>query len=243
MSSDWDWVLRFRYSADRPIDSPDEFGLDISELWQSELAISPLVTPQLAASLETVRQRLGIPAGACQGFVFQSPHVQAFCGIVDASHCVVRFSSALVELLTPEEFQFVAGHELGHFIFGHRRRDTQSGNLESLLQSRAQEISVDRAGLLGCESLNDALGAIMKTASGLSSRHIRFDVTTFVAQLEEAGPSLTLAGASHPSLVCRARALLWFSLLGVTRRNASAIDEDRLGKIDDSIKRDLRRLI
>src|SRR5262245_48038168 len=223
---DWEWLLRFSYSADRPIDAPESLGLEISTLWQSELAISPLVTPQLAASLETVRRRLGVPTSACQGFVYESPHVQASCGVVDASRCVVRFSSALVELLTPEEFQFVAGHELGHFIFGHRRRDIQSGNLENLLRSRAQEISVDRAGLLGCASLNDGLSAIMKSASGLSSRHIRFDVTTFVAQLEEAGPSPTLAGASHPSLVCRARALLWFSLLGVTRRNASAIDED-----------------
>ena len=70
------------------------------------------------------------------------------------------------------------GHELGHFLLDHHHANVgfTSANPEYFRQRRAQEISVDRLGLLSCGSLDVALRALMKTVSGLTERHLRFDV-------------------------------------------------------------------
>ena len=53
------------------------------------------------------------------------------------------------------------------------------------MQERAQELSVDRVGLIACGSVDIAIRALMKTVSGLSSEHLRFDVGTFISQLDK----------------------------------------------------------
>src|SRR5687768_6615234 len=83
----------------------------------------------------------------------------------------VRFSSTLVDILDEEEFCFVVGHELGHFLLRHTaglHGSTES--LELFMLQRAQEISADRLGMVACGSLDVAIKALKKTISGLNNK-------------------------------------------------------------------------
>ena len=240
------WVEVIRYGGDRPVDQ-DVPVVDAAELIghmvQSELAITESVTPALARCLKLAADRLGVPPSAYAAFVYPAPVPQASCFIVSPERCIVRFSSGLIELLEPAELCFVAGHELGHFVYQHGRVDGDSTDVDLLRQRRAQEISVDRAGMLAADSLESALAAIVKLVSGLGGRHLRFDIVSFLSQLDAATPSLIVAGQSHPSLLVRARALLWFSMIDWRASKSSATAVEQLRKLDDKIARDIVRFI
>ena len=108
--------------------------------------------------------------------------------------------------------------------------------------SRAAEISADRYGLIACESIDVALRAVMKTLSGLDSKFIRFDVAKFIKSLKKAemisGPQ---SHPSHPSLIVRARALIWFSLIFQGNEHQEMVQE--IDKINVRVSKDLRRFV
>lgn len=212
---------------------------------QSSLAISQEVTPQLFECLSLVSDRLNIPADVVEAFVYPSAELQAECFNGSKHEFVLRFSSALVEKLSAEEFCFVAGHEVGHFLFAHglAENDSNSENLEYFINRRYQEISADRLGLLACESLDVALKAIMKTASGLSSKHLRFDVNSYISQIKKVQTQLNYDSVSHPSLLVRSRALLWFSLNDLDKLRDGSADSALLNKLDEKIIDDFSKYI
>ncbi|MCK5851214.1 MAG: M48 family metallopeptidase [Kiritimatiellae bacterium] len=211
--------------------------------YTNELNISQDVTPSLFESLSKVYNRLHIPRDAVEAFVFASPVIQAECYAGNQTECVIRFSSALIDILNSDEFEFVAGHEIGHFLLDHGliRTVENQQSLEFFIQQRAQEISVDRIGLLACGSLNIAIKALMKTVSGLTDNHLRFDVGTFLSQLHKSSSiSLNVNNEStHPSILIRCRALLWFSLNDYFIKNSKNISTAQLINIDKKIKSDL----
>ena len=212
--------------------------------YANELNISQDVTPLLFKSMHAVYDRLKIPPEAVEAFVFASPVIQAECYAGDRAECVLRFSSALVDILDEEEFRFVAGHEIGHFLLGHglaRAVEGEQQSIEYYMQQRAQEISVDRAGLLACGSLNVAIKALMKTVSGLTGNHLRFDVGAFLTQLHKSSEvSFGINNqATHPSILIRCRALLWFSLNDCFINNSQNISSSQLININKQIQSDL----
>jgi len=205
------------------------------------------VTPSLANGLRSAYDRLHIPNDTVEAFVYPSPNIQAYCHSGSASDCVIRFSSALIEILDDEEIEFVAGHELGHFLLGHGivNLEANSESVEHFMHKRAQEISVDRVGLIACGSLDSAIRALMKTASGLTSKYLRFDVGSFVSQLRnvrdaEAQGSL---GDSHPSFLVRCRALLWFSMNDFSKIGKERSSEIEMTKLDKRIESDLEKFV
>lgn len=218
-----------------------------SLFYQSGLRISREVTPSLSERLNAVYERLNIPKDTVEAFVYSSPEIQAECFAGGTSECVIRFSSSLVDILDEDEFGFVAGHELGHFLLGHgvAKMETRRESLEYFMQQRSQEISVDRIGLLACGSLDIAVRALMKTVSGLTSRHLRFDVGTFVSQLRKpSDPSRHNSQTdSHPSIVVRCRALLWFSLNDFSTKGAQVFSEEQMSKLDERIQNDLNKYV
>ena len=209
------------------------------------LQITPSVTPSLATSIERVADRLGIPLASLDAFVHASAEIQAECYARSDSGCFMRFSSALVDLLDDEEIEFVAGHEIGHFLLGHgaAAHGARDGSMEFFMQRRAQEISVDRIGLAACHSLDAAVRALMKTVSGLSSQRLRFDVGTFLAQLRNADRSGFHGASTHPSIVVRCRALLWFAPAERSLREGGRPSQLELAKIDERIEKDLERFV
>ena len=215
-------------------------------LAMSGLQVSNAVTPALSRSLRKAESHLGLPMESLTAFVEASPDIQAMCYAGDPGHCTIAFTSTLVDLLTPEELTFVVGHELGHFLLQHSitKMDTSGGCIEIFMKMRAQEISADRVGLLACRSLDVAIQAMMKTVSGLSERHLRFDVGAFLSQINELDgqPSLPHTMSTHPSIVVRCRALLWFSI-GLKETATPTVDGAARIQLDERVRQDLARFV
>ena len=214
-----------------------------SYLNSSELRITEQVTPTLNDILCRVTNRLRIPHSIIQCFVFPSSDAQAYSLLGLRDTCVLRFSSALIELLSKDELAFVMGHEIGHFLFSHRISvHGESASLEELMLQRYQEISADRVGLIACGSFEIAAKALIKTISGLSDKHLRFDVATFIHQLRATTQSSAI-GATHPSMFIRCRALLWFSLHKGYMAGVFPQRSDELHDIDKNIMNDFKKYV
>tara|TARA_R110002072_G_C7963504_1_gene534102 strand:+ start:3750 stop:4823 length:1074 start_codon:yes stop_codon:yes gene_type:complete len=208
----------------------------------NELAISEKVTPALERSLCSALHNLHIARSVVEAFVYPSSEINAQCFSGADSECVIRLSSALIEILTTEEVGFVVGHEMGHFLLSHQGQGDMNseGNVEDYIRYRAQEISADRIGVIASGSLETALRAMLKTISGLSSKHLRFDMSKFISQIRStSGVVNQHEQSTHPSVLVRSRALLWFSISGFdvfdglqNTQGVSTADVDRRVRVD-----------
>lgn len=226
---------RLRFSGDKG-NSDAELALgDLTLardcLNRNELCITKEVVPKLHYSLSEVYARLQIPEAAVAAFVYPDSDIQAACISGKNSECVMRFSSTLIETFDLDEFEFVAGHELGHFLLGHGTPHTYKETLGHFMQMRAREISADRIGLLACGSIDAAAKSMMKSTSGLSSKYLRFNVRAFISQIKN-NTSVADAHATHPSMAYRCRALLRFN----SNENYTVQD---IAKINERIEKDL----
>ncbi len=213
----------------------------------SGLKISKGLTPDLHEVFQEVFPRLKINSGSINAYVYSSPEMQATCFSDNRQDCVMWITSSLIKLMSKEELAFVIGHELGHFILGHNveeRLDEESE--EYLIKCRAQEISVDRVGLVACGSLNIAVQALMKLVSGLGDDFLRFDVGTFLNQMKSPRGDIVMhdgGGSTHPSLVMRCRALLWFSMSDKYLKICGNSGGEKLAKIDHRITLDSEKYV
>lgn len=240
---------RVRFSGDTMRANNDNIESSMvgikNRFYQTDLRISQEVTPALFDTIKAVCGRLYVPPDLVEAFVYSSSEFQAECFSGSKHECVLRFSSSLVDILDDREFGFVVGHELGHFLFGHgiSRVNFNQSSLEFFIQQRFQEISVDRIGLIACGSLEVSIRALMKTVSGLNSRHLRFDIGSFISQIRHATTLENNETASHPSMLVRCRALLWFSLSEFFQKDINRkLDKSLLG-LDERIRKDFHRYI
>jgi Peptidase family M48 len=241
---------RIRFSADYPARSNERYDINTiyhrDNFYQDAIELSQLVTPTLWDHFCIACERLQLPRECVSPFIYSSRDVQAECYADPARGCIIRFSSGLIDLLDEQEFEFVIGHELGHFLLDHHLANVgvDPAGQEYFRQRRSQEISVDRIGLVACASLDVALRALMKTISGLTERHLRFDVGAFVSQLRKIeSTKVDLSNWTHPSIVIRAKALLWFSLSEYFQKGPNDHLSDGLKKIDERIERDVNKFM
>jgi len=245
------YAEKFRYSGDAiqatGTENVQNTRIIRGVLAQSGIQINQTVTPGLFQSLRRVFERLRIPPDAVHAFVYPSSEIQAGCFTGSRSQCIIKFSSAIIDLLDENELEFVAGHELGHFLLGHDLIDDkgQKESVEFYIQRRYQEISVDRIGLLACQSLDVAMKVLMKTISGLTDKHLRYDVGTFLSQLRHVGQEHQLLDAmsSHPSILIRCRALLWFSMNYSFETNGEDYSTKQRKKTDNLINNDMEKYV
>lgn len=209
--------------------------------------ISPSVTPGLETQLNAVCSKLSTPRTCVSAFVYNSPEVQADCLIDSPNTCVLRLTSGLINLLSEPELRFVIGHELGHFLFGHGACSQYDENRtsEGFLILRARELSADRIGYLAGGSLNNAIKAIIKTASGLGDEYLRFDVSSFLSQaIHLSHPSRGESrNSTHPSMLIRCRGLLWFSMKVASFSDLATASEDSIRSIDQRVVKDLETYV
>ncbi len=211
-------------------DDPASIGLSkhevppkvMAELRKEILANAMLVTPEMFPTIAKAASAAvsALDIAAPEFFVLSNPEVNAKCAYLGEDiPCAVILHSGLIERLTPQELQFVIGHELGHYIFRHGNYiDTSFLGLLGLSRlsyhqwQRACEISADRVGLVSVNSEADAISAIIKIASGLPANFIRFDALAYQKQAREIldEGNATTARSSHPMVPIRARALHWF---------------------------------
>jgi hypothetical protein len=238
-----------RYSGDTlrhyAEEAPSISGRVLGSVYQNELRVSSEVTPGLAGRLKSVCYQLHLPADSVKAFIHASPDIKAECYSGGTQNCILRFSSALIDLLDDDEFMFVVGHEIGHFLLGHglARIENSADSIEYLIQQRAQEISSDRVGLIGCRSLDVAIRAMMKTVSGLTDEHLRFDVNAFLRQLDETPHTGGHHASTHPTFFVRCRALLWFSLNDAFNRGGEDFCCEELSRLDQRIRNDLDKYV
>ena len=250
LSTARDFANTIRYSDDTLAsnfsDSETQTDSLKSLFYCNELAISKEVTPELYTGLSTVLTRLGISEDCVEAFVYASSEINAQCFTGRNSSCIIRFSSSLIDILTKNEFMFVVGHELGHFLLLHSvtKDESQNESLEFYIKQRAQEISADRLGLIACNSLDVTIKALIKTISGLNDIHIRLDVGTFLSQLKKTKHSnIHDHQSTHPSMLIRCRALLWFSLNESFINNSKDYPKESLIELDKKIKSDTDKYI
>ncbi|MBN1803887.1 MAG: M48 family metallopeptidase [Sedimentisphaerales bacterium] len=213
------------------------------------LHISPALTPKLHGVLSTAATRLKLSTEP-EAYVFASSDPNAYAPIFGVQdRPLVVLTSGIIELLSPLELQFVIGHELGHLGLGHPGAPEESKNdnelecLKRLSVSRAAEVSADRVGLIATESLTTAANVMIKLASGLTSRHIRPDVQSFINQIEQESEGISREWELyqfHPSLPLRLWALIQFSKTAVyaklTGQGATGISiEEADGMISEKL--------
>lgn len=208
--------------------------------YRNALLVSSEVTPGIEKVISDVLDVFSMSRDSVEAFVYPDASIQACClagGAVSAAICV---SSGAVERLDHEELCFVVGHEVGHFILSHTKHypEVVQKSPEFFECRRYQEVSADRYGLLAAGSVESAMRAIMKTASGLTSRHLRFSVQSFASQFSKAKAHLSdCTYSTHPDLPTRARALLRFDPIkkdGDLRASLNYIDV-KIGKDLDAV--------
>ena len=216
-------------------------------LLENTLQISELSTPNLFDCTSRVINNLNLDSSLdINFFVYASQEVQAECFAFSQKKCFIRFSSSLVNLLDEDELCFVIGHELGHFLlrhhnFSHKRSQK---NFDSLITSRAKEISVDRIGLIASQELKSCLSAMIKCISGLDSKHLKINISEFLTQLKDINLATQSDNihSSHPPMLVRCRALLWFSMLD-NYHNISEINTSDLDNLNNKIIKDVEKYI
>ena len=208
-------------------------------LFKNGLLINKYSSSKIDFIIEEVCKNLYFPKSSVNVFIYSSSDIQGLCYPISKDECIIQLSSGLVNLMNEKELAFVIGHELGHFILDHGVYDEGYSTTEKFIKMRAQEISVDRFGLLACRNLDSAMSAMIKTLSGLDEKYIDLDVANFInqARLVEKEVHDQSYLESHPSIVLRCRALLLFSTSGIMDN----VDENniKLEQINASIKREL----
>ena len=256
---------KFRYSKDNPAqlnivlkDNPYQKRLEsnkenLAKLLSTSVKVSKEIFPNIAAAIDNVFKRLKIQNNFSFFVTANHLQTQAMCSAMPLSDTAeIILTSKLVELLDDKELESVIAHEVAHFYYQHALYPEASKSknriefLNLLNFSRAAEISADRVGFLGCESLEHSLRAMLKLTSGLSDKHLKFNFSIYLDQLRELkevkGDKNQLY-STHPNFLNRMQALIWFSMSNEYNErfktgkkgvhDLKKIDE----KIDESIKR------
>lgn len=220
----------------------NEYGLE-------RLLRVQLMGSYLRASEDSFPELFGMVSDGCQildvpkrpALYIQPGDLNAFTAGVD--NPIIVLNSGLVDALTPDELFFVIAHELGHIKSGHVLYyqiamvlpviadviGTATMGLGGLLSlplevalvrwQRMSELTADRAGLLACQDINAALGALIKLAGLPSKLFAQVNTEDFIAQAREfesfdndkldwIAKFLSGMGQSHPWTVMRAHEFL-----------------------------------
>lgn len=251
-------LARLRFSLDDPgqfgflaqTDAPTRSSVRARFL-NRHVQISESLFPELHRTIvRATHQILG--EKTVNAFISADESMNAFCVADSDGPPLIWLSSGLVKALSSDQLCFVIGHELGHWFFGHSAHPVvePDGGPRFIARqqlSRASEISCDRMGLVACGDLENALLAILKTASGLDEKHIGSRVADFVDQARKIPDGSIDPGeiyASHPPMAVRARALLWFSMsntyLSLSGDPHGALD---IVTVNSRVERDLTSLL
>jgi len=220
----------------------NEYGLERLlrvQLMGSYLRATADSFPDLYRIVEESCEVLDIPKRPA--LYIQPGGLNAFTAGVD--NPIIVLEATLVDQMSDDQLRFVIGHELGHVKSGHvlyyqiamllpviaEVIDTATMGLGGLLSmglqvalmrwQRMSELSADRAGLLACQDVNAAIGAMIRLA-GLPTKFAEsVNTEDFLAQardfqaydsdkLDWIAKILSGMGQTHPWTVLRANQFL-----------------------------------
>ncbi len=257
---------KFRYSKDNPAqlnivlkDNPYQKSVEsnkenLAKLLSTSVKVSKEIFPNIAAAIDNVFKRLKIQNNFSFFVTANHLQTQAMCSAMPLSDTAeIILTSKLVELLDDKELESIIAHEVAHFYYQHALYPEASKSknriefLNLLNFSRAAEISADRVGFLGCESLEHSLRAMLKLTSGLSDKHLKFNFSIYLDQLRELkevkGDKNQLY-STHPNFLNRMQALIWFSMSNEYNEEFKTGKKGvhDLKKIDEKIDESIRRV-
>jgi Zn-dependent protease with chaperone function len=151
------------------------------------------MAPDIHGIIDGCRTTLGVD-GPLEIYVYPEPRFNAAAVKPEKGRLLLMVSSALLEGFEPDELRFVAGHEVGHYLFDHHAiptgallggqvKLTPQLALQLFAWQRYAEISADRAGLVCAGGLDPAARGLFKLASGLKGDRVRVSISEFLAQV------------------------------------------------------------
>jgi Zn-dependent protease with chaperone function len=217
----------------------------------SSIRVEPRQFPELAFLVDELAARLGIPTP--QVFIRDDQANPIGATGVGEPYAIV-ISSQYYELLQPGELAFLIAREIAHIAAGHTRwasllsasgRENPIVSLVFGAWLRRCELTADRVGVLCCDDLEDAFGAICMTTFHSAGRRVdRFVLAEQRAELA-ADPSLRLGEliASVPYATTRLDALRAFvaSPLAAHWRPLLQRRDVRATSVPATAERDLQR--
>ena len=257
---------KFRYSKDNPSqlnivlkDNPYQKRIEsnkenLAKLLSTSVKVSKEIFPNIATAIDNVFERLKIQNNFSFFVTANHLQTQAMCSAMPLSDTAeIILTSKLVELLDDKELESVIAHEVAHFYYQHALYPEASKSknriefLNLLNFSRAAEISADRVGFLGCDSLEHSLRAMLKLTSGLSEKHLKFNFSIYLDQLrelKEAKGDKNQLYSTHPNFLNCMQALIWFSMSNEYNEEFKTGKKGvyDLEKIDEKIDESIRRV-
>lgn len=155
---------------------------------------------------------------------------------------IVNINSALFDLMSRNELQFVIGHELGHlinkdsalsrlirFVFPPETNIPISLQYKIRLHDQLAELVADRYGYIAVENLDACVTAFFKMASGLDLAKMNVSIEALLAdnsrRLEYFLNDKGLSAASHPVNPIRVQALNLYATSSSENELQSGMDE------------------
>lgn len=214
--------IKFLY--DQPHESEQEEDLEeqqirLAKLRTSSIEITQFLLPDHFLSIQRITEKLQLDSQP-RVYVINDPVLNAqVCTDHEHQEAVIICNSGLINLLEILEFDFVLGHELGHYGLSHSSRDMKDLNpvelIHELRRNRSAELSCDRVGLLATQSLNAATSVMIKMASGLKGPFLPQVTNNIVEALYEAKSNLQATKMdvweTHPAVAVRIWALHLFA--------------------------------
>lgn len=206
------------------------------DLQGSGFHVTPESCPELYGQVTEVIRTLDIPR-IPDVYTQWGYFINAYTSGFQDNTFMVLYSGA-VDLLSPDELNFVIGHESGHIKSGHVLYHMIVMHMQDILKYmpgaarfskffwtgifwwfRMSEFTADRAGLLACQNPDAALGALTKMSGVPERYHRSFDKETIIRQAEEftkgnqdfinkAMTTFSVLDNTHPWTVLRAAELI-----------------------------------
>ena len=265
-----DFLELVKYSKD----DPNEYGINLDliqknysqdkntdhgriALISNYVKISEQLFPSIYKSIDQALKFLKIDdIGKYNFYITASSESNAFCRVSPSTNNVdIAINSKLVELLNIEELSSVIGHEIAHYLYKHylypdpAKSLNETGYINKLYLSKAAEISADRVGLLACGNLKFSLQSLFKNITGLPDQFINFDYDFFLNQLDdlkEFKNNFSSLYSTHPSILNRVQALIWFADSYEYQKQIKNIDNNKkfkLKEVDLKIDKSLRDVL
>jgi hypothetical protein len=214
--------VQFLHDAqNEEVDTPEYNNqrLHIARLRASSIEISEHLLPDHHRSIQRVTDKLRLLKPP-RVYVINDPVLNAqVCTDHDENEAFILCNSGLINLLEVLEFDFVLGHELGHFGLEHKTVDHSDLNpvqlIHALRKQRSAELSCDRIGLLATQSLNVATSVMIKMASGLKGPFLPQVTKNIIHALHQTQSTQQISQIdvwdSHPAISIRIWALHLFA--------------------------------
>lgn len=211
-----------------------------TNLMREAFLINREKSPELADLVEVCEKRL--QPGPVQVFIMRKNMLNAYTFGLQNPRSIVLYEPML-KVMNRDELAFVLGHEMGHVALGHTLLNTIIGGLAGtpapygigylmyaifLRWSRACEFSCDRAGLLGCGSLNRSVSALVRLAAPNIRTQPEFDRA--LEQIDAQDENFVqLAGEifqSHPLIITRINQLKQYAASPEYQKLQAAMDKN-----------------